>query len=44
LLSDVDMLRSLSELERYTVRATDGDVGSVVNFLFDGSLAPVKAT
>jgi len=29
------MLRSLSELERYTIRATDGDVGSTVNFLFD---------
>jgi hypothetical protein len=29
------MLRSLKELERYTVTATDGDVGTVVNFLFD---------
>jgi hypothetical protein len=29
------MLRSLKDLERYRVRATDGDVGSVVNFLFD---------
>jgi hypothetical protein len=29
------MLRSLSDLERYTVSATDGDVGTVVNFLFD---------
>ena len=29
------MLRSLKELKRYTVTATDGDVGTVVNFLFD---------
>jgi len=29
------MHRSLKELERYTVRASDGDVGSVANFLFD---------
>ena len=29
------MLRSLKDLERYAVRATDGDVGTVVNFLFD---------
>jgi sporulation protein YlmC with PRC-barrel domain len=29
------MLRSLKELEKYTVTATDGDVGKVVNFLFD---------
>jgi hypothetical protein len=29
------MLRSLKELERITVSATDGDVGSVANFLFD---------
>jgi hypothetical protein len=29
------MLRSLRELERYRVSATDGDVGRVVNFLFD---------
>ena len=29
------MLRSLKELEHYKVAATDGDVGSVVNFLFD---------
>jgi hypothetical protein len=29
------MLRSLRDLERYTVSATDGDVGAVVNFLFD---------
>jgi hypothetical protein len=29
------MLRSLKDLERYTVRASDGDVGSVVNFLLD---------
>ena len=29
------MLRSLRELERYTVRANDGDVGNVANFLFD---------
>ena len=29
------MLRSLKDLEGYTVSATDGDLGSVVNFLFD---------
>ncbi len=29
------MLRSLKDLERYTITATDGDVGLVVNFLFD---------
>jgi sporulation protein YlmC with PRC-barrel domain len=29
------MLRSLRDLERYTVTATDGDVGTVVNFLLD---------
>ena len=29
------MLRSLKDLERYTVRATDGEVGRVVNFLLD---------
>jgi len=29
------MLRSLKELERYTVGATDGDIGHVVNFLLD---------
>jgi hypothetical protein len=29
------MLRSLKELERYTVSATDGDLGRVENFLFD---------
>jgi hypothetical protein len=29
------MLRSLKDLERYTVCATDGDIGSVVNFLLD---------
>lgn len=29
------MLKSLKDLERYTVTATDGDVGTVVNFLFD---------
>ena len=29
------MLRCLKDLERYTVRATDGDIGSVVNFLLD---------
>lgn len=29
------MLRSLKDLERYTVRATDGDIGHVVTFLFD---------
>ena len=31
----IPMLRSLKELESYTVRALDGDVGKVVNFLFD---------
>jgi hypothetical protein len=29
------MLRSLKDLERYRVSATDGDLGSVVNFLLD---------
>lgn len=29
------MLRSLRDLEDYTVRATDGDLGTVVKFLFD---------
>lgn len=29
------MLRSLKDLERYTVNATDGDIGSVANFLLD---------
>ncbi len=29
------MLRSLKDLERYAVTATDGDVGAVVNFLLD---------
>jgi hypothetical protein len=29
------MLRSLKDLERYKVSASDGGVGSVVNFLFD---------
>ena len=29
------MLRSLNKLERYKVRATDGDLGSVVDFLLD---------
>jgi PRC-barrel domain len=29
------MLRNLKDLERYTVTATDGDVGSVVDFLLD---------
>jgi len=29
------MLRSLKELERYKVKATDGDLGSVVDFLVD---------
>lgn len=28
-------MRSLKALERYTVHATDGDVGAVVDFLFD---------
>jgi PRC-barrel domain len=29
------MLRSLKDLERYTVNATDGEIGSVVTFLLD---------
>jgi sporulation protein YlmC with PRC-barrel domain len=29
------MLRSLKDLERYTVEATDGDVGRIVDFLMD---------
>ena len=29
------MLRSSKDLEGYTVTATDGEVGSVVNFLLD---------
>ena len=29
------MLRSLKDLERYTVNATDGDLGTVSNFLLD---------
>jgi hypothetical protein len=29
------MLRSLKELERYKVNATDGHIGSVVDFLLD---------
>ena len=29
------MLRSLKDIEGYTVRATDGDIGTVVNFLLD---------
>ena len=29
------MLRSLKDLERYTVRATDGDIGKLVNFMLD---------
>jgi len=31
----VTMLRSLRDLQYYTVTATNGDVGKVVNFLFD---------
>ena len=29
------MLRSLKNLERYAVSATDGDIGSVESFLLD---------
>ena len=29
------MLRSIKELKRYTMAATDGDVGSVATFYFD---------
>jgi hypothetical protein len=36
------MLRSLKELERTTVNAADGDVGSVANFLFDDDLWTVR--
>ena len=31
----IAMLRSVKELEQYAVSATDGNIGSVVNFLFD---------
>jgi len=36
------MLRSLKDLERYTVSATDGDVGNVVNFLLDDASWSVR--
>jgi hypothetical protein len=36
------MLRSLKELERYTVSATDANVGSVVNFLLDDACWSVR--
>lgn len=36
------MLRSLKDLERYTVTATDGDVGTVANFLFDDQFWAVR--
>jgi hypothetical protein len=29
------MLRSLGDLENYSVHVTDGDIGKVVNFLLD---------
>ncbi len=29
------MLRSLKDLERYMISATDGDIGSVTSFLVD---------
>lgn len=29
------MLRSLKDLERYTVSATDGGIGNVVDFFLD---------
>ncbi len=29
------MLRSLKDLQRYTVSAVDGDIGSIKNFLLD---------
>ncbi len=29
------MLRSVDELKGYTIEATDGDVGEVVQFYFD---------
>ena len=36
------MLRSLKNLERYKVSATDGDIGSVVNFLIDDTRWTVR--
>lgn len=36
------MLRSLKDLERYTVNATDGDIGKVVDFLLDDELWVVR--
>ena len=36
------MLRSLNKLERYKVTATDGDVGSVENFLLDDARWTVR--
>jgi hypothetical protein len=36
------MLRSLKDLERYTVEASDGPVGTVVNFLLDDEFWTVR--
>ena len=36
------MLRSLKNLERYKVSATDGDIGSVANFLMDDARWTVR--
>jgi len=36
------MLRSLKDLERYTVSATDGDIGNVENFLLDDARWTVR--
>jgi len=36
------MLRSLKSLERYTVSATDGDIGTVADFLMDDSRWTVR--
>jgi len=36
------MLRSLNSLERYKVSATDGDIGSVANFLIDDARWTVR--
>ena len=36
------MLRSLKELEGYSVTATDGDIGTVVDFFFDDQRHAVR--
>jgi hypothetical protein len=40
--SELAMLRSLESIERYRVTATDGDIGSVVDFLLDDDLWTVR--